>query len=66
MRGAPPRRFQSRCSVPGAGGTHAFWVPAGANELVASYANEIMDAHSALGPEDEEQLIGKEHCKRAP
>jgi hypothetical protein len=48
-----------------AGGAHEFWVPAGGNDPVASYANEIM-GNTALGPEDEEQLIKNEHWKRAP
>jgi hypothetical protein len=43
--------------------THAF--PAGGDDPVASYANEIMGGN-ALGPEDEEQLIRNEHWKRAP
>jgi hypothetical protein len=51
--------------VPAPGGAHGFWFSAGGNDPVASYANEIM-GNSALGPEDEEQLIKNEHWKRAP
>jgi hypothetical protein len=51
--------------APTPSGAHGFGVPAGGNDPVASYANEIM-VNSALGPEDEEQLIKSEHWKRAP
>ena len=40
--------------------------PAGEDDPVASYANEIMGGISALGIEDEEQLIKNVHWKRTP
>ena len=40
--------------------------PAGEDDPVASYANEIMGGNSTLGIEDEEQLIRNEHWSRAP
>ena len=41
-------------------------LPAGEDDPVDSYANEIMGGKSTLGIEDEEQLIRNEHWKRAP
>jgi hypothetical protein len=43
--------------------THGF--PAGGDDPVASYANEIMGGN-VLDPGEEDQLIRKEHWKRAP
>ena len=48
------------------GGVQGYWVLAGGNDTVTSYANEIMDGNGTLGPEDEEQLIRNEQWKRAP
>ena len=48
------------------GGAQGYWVPAGANDTVTSYANEIMGGNGTLGSEDEEQLIRNERWKRAP
>ena len=44
--------------------THGF--VAGENDPVTSYGNEIMGGISALGIEDEEQLIKNVHWKRTP
>jgi hypothetical protein len=52
--------------VPTPGGMQGYWVLAGADDTVASYANEIMGGNGTLGPADEEQLIRNEHWKRAP
>ena len=48
------------------GGAQGYWVLAGAQDPVASYANEIMGGNGILGPEDEAQLIKNEHWKRVP
>jgi hypothetical protein len=52
--------------APTPGGAQGYWVLAGADDTVASYANEIMGGKGTLGPEDEKQLIRNEHWKRAP
>jgi len=52
--------------APAPGGVHGYSVPAGADDPIATYANEIMGGNSTLSPEDEEQLIRNEHWNRAP
>jgi hypothetical protein len=52
--------------APAPGGVQGYWVLAGADDTVTSYANEIMGGNGILGPEDEEQLIRNEHWIRAP
>ena len=52
--------------APAPGGVQGYWVLAGADDTVTSYANEIMGGNGILGPEDEAQLIRNEHWKRVP
>ena len=52
--------------APTPGGAQGYWVLAGAQDPVASYANEITGGNGILGPEEEAQLIKNEHWKRVP
>ena len=52
--------------APTPGGAQGYWIPAGLQDPVASYVNEIMGGNGILGPEDEAQLIRNEHWKRVP
>jgi hypothetical protein len=50
--------------APTPGGAQGYWIPAGLQDPVASYVNEIMSGNGILGPEDEAQLIRNEHWKQ--